>query len=157
MQSKGDNMLNKGHSTSRGRGNFRGLGRGNDNRHHQLSFCKTGINRKSDNIESVHQSESESPLIADKGDEDGVCYVLRSRLATAQGTVNEKKVIALRVTCCTGCVVRGSLVSSDQSPGNESSEVSLIDEYTQSYSLAMVEINCPFLATKKKHYVWKAF
>ena len=83
-------------------------------------FCKTEINWKSDKIESIYQSKSESPLIADKGDEEGVFYFLRSRLPTAQGTVNGKKVIALRDTGCTGCVVRRSLVSSDQLLGKES-------------------------------------
>ena len=78
-----------------------------------MRFCKTEICKKSDEIESIYQSKSESPLIADKGDEEGVCYFLRSRLPTAQGTVNGKKVIALRDTGCTGYVVRRSLVSSD--------------------------------------------
>ena len=85
-----------------------------------MRFCKTEINWKSDKIESIYQSKSESPLIADKGDEEGVFYFLRSRLPTAQGTVNGKKVIALRDTGCTGCVVRRSLVSSDQLLGKES-------------------------------------
>ena len=126
MQSKSDNMPSKGN---------------------QLRFCKTEISRKSDEIESIYQSKSESPLIADKGDEEGVCYFLRSRLPTAQGTVNGKKVIALRDTGCTGCVVRRSLVSSDQLLGKES-DVTLIDESTQRYPLAMVEIDCPFFTGK---------
>ena len=147
MQSKSDNMPSKGNSSSRGRGNFRGRGRGNDNRNYQLRFCKTEISRKSDEIESIYQSKSESPLIADKGDEEGVCYFLRSRLPTAQGTVNVKKVITLRDTGCTGCVVRRSLVSSDQLLGKES-DVTLIDESTQRYPLAMVEIDCPFFTGK---------
>ena len=147
MQSKSDNMPSKGNSSSRGRGNFRGHGRGNDYRNYQLRFCNTEINRKSDEIESIYQSKSESPLIADKGDEEGVCYFLRSRLPTAQGTVNGKKVIALRDTGCTGCVVRMSLVSSDQLLGKES-DVTLIDESTQRYPLAMVEIDCPFFTGK---------
>ena len=112
-----------------------------------MSFCKTEINRKSDEIESIYQCKSQSPLIADKGDEEGVCYFLRSRLPTAQCTVNGKKVIALRDTCCTGCVVRRSLVSSDQLLGKES-DVTLIDESTQRYHLAMVEIDCPFFTGK---------
>ena len=65
MQSKSDNMPSKGNSSSRGRFNFRGRGRGNDNRNYQLRFCKTEINRKSDEIESIYQSKSGSPLIAD--------------------------------------------------------------------------------------------
>ena len=67
IQSKSDNMPSKGNSSSRGRGNFRGRGRGNDNRNYQLRFCKTEISRKSDKIESIYQSKSESPLIVDKG------------------------------------------------------------------------------------------
>ena len=62
MQSKSDNMPSEGNSSNRGRGNFRGRGRGNDNRNHQLRFCKTEINRKSDEIERIYQSKSESPL-----------------------------------------------------------------------------------------------
>ena len=80
MQSKSDNLPSKGNSSSRGRGNFRGRGRGNDNHNYQLRFCKTEINRKSDEIESIYQSKSGSPLIADKGDEEGVCYFLYARL-----------------------------------------------------------------------------
>ena len=91
MQSKSDNMPSKGNSSSRGRGNFRKRGRGNDNRIHQLRFCKTEINRKSEEIESIYQSKSESLFIADKGYEEGVYYFLRSRLPTAQGTANGKK------------------------------------------------------------------
>ena len=147
MQSKSDNMPSKGNSSSRGRGNFRGCGRGNDNRNYQLRFCRTEISRQSDEIKSIYQSKSESPLIADKGDKEGVRYFLRSRLPTAQGTVNGKKVIALRDTGCTGCVVRRSLVSSDQLLGKES-DVTLIDESTQRYPLAMVEIDCPFFTGK---------
>ena len=88
MQSKSDNMPSKGNSSSQGRGNFCGRGGGNDNRNHQLRFCKTEINRKSDEIESIYQCKSESPLIADKGDEEAVCYFIRSRLPTVQGKVN---------------------------------------------------------------------
>ena len=94
MHSKSDNMPSKGNSSSRGRSNFRGRGRGNNNRNHQLRFCKTEINRKSVEIKGIYERKSESPLIADKRDEEGVCYFLRSRLPTAQGTVNGKKVIA---------------------------------------------------------------
>ena len=107
MQSKSNNMPSKGNNSSRGRGNFRGRGRGNDNRNYQLRFCKTELKRNSDEINSIYQSKSESPLIADKGDEEGVCYFLRSRLPTAQGTVNGKKVIALRDTGCTGLLFVG--------------------------------------------------
>ena len=68
-------------------------------------------------------------------------------MPTAQGTVNGKKVIALRDTGCTGCVVRRIIVSSGQLLGKES-DVALIDESTQRYPLAMVEIDCPFFTGK---------
>ena len=132
-----------------------------------MRLCKTEINRKSDEIESIYQSKSESPLIADMGDEEGVCYFLRSRLPTAQGTVSGKKVIAIRYTGYTGCVVCRSLVPSDQLLGKEwcvvcrslvpsdqllgkESDVTLIDESTQRYPLAIVEIDCPFFHKKKR-------
>lgn len=68
-------------------------------------------------------------------------------MPTAQGTVNDKTVIALRDTGCTGCVVRRNLVSDDQLLGKES-DVTLIDESTQRYPLAMVDIDCPFFTGK---------
>ena len=58
-----------------------------------------------------------------------------------------EKVLALRDTGCTECVVRMSLASSDQLLGKES-DVTLIDESTQRYPLAMVEIDCPFFHRK---------
>ena len=45
MQSKSDDMPSKGNISSR---------RGNDNRNYQFRFCKTEINRKSDEIESIY-------------------------------------------------------------------------------------------------------
>lgn len=108
-----------------------------------MRFCKTETRKKSDDIESVYQSKTESPLIAGKGNNEGVCHFLRSRLPTAQGTVNGKTVIAFRDTGCTGCVVCRNLVSDDQLLGKES-DVTLIDESTQRYPLAMVDIDCPF-------------
>ena len=46
-------------------------------------------------------------------------------------------------TGCTGCIIRRSLVSEDQLLETES-DVTVIDETTQRYSLAMIDINCPF-------------
>ena len=65
-------------------------------------------------------------------------------MPTAHGTVNGKKVIALRDTGCTGCVIRRSLISDDQLIGKES-DVTLIDETTQRYPLAVIDVDCPFL------------
>ena len=80
--------------------------------------------------------------------------LFKIKVPTAQGTVNGKKVIALRDTGCTGCVVhRTFLVSSNQSL-RKKSDVNLIDESTQRYLLAMVKIDCPFSLEKLRHYVW---
>ena len=109
MQVKSDNYQNKGRgdSHSRGRGSFRGRGRGNNPSRggHQLSFCETQTNRKvNDTVESIYQSKADNSINSDSQSKDGVCYFLKSRLPTAQGTVNGKEVIAMRDTGCTGCV-----------------------------------------------------
>ena len=78
-------------------------------------------------------------------DKEGVCYFLKSRLPTARGTVNGKEVIAMRDTGCTGCVIRSSLVSKDQLLG-KASDVTLINETTQRYPLALIDIDCPFFS-----------
>ena len=113
-----------------------------------MSFCKTEINRESDDgIGSIYQNKVDSSLNSDSKDKEGVCYFLKSRLPTAQGTVNEKKVIALRDTGCTGCVIRRSLISDDQLIGRES-DVTLIDETMQRYPLAVIDFDCPFFTGK---------
>ena len=142
------NYQNKGpgDSHSRGRGSFRGRGRGNNPSRggHQSSFCETQTNRKvNDTVESIYQSKADNSINSDRQSKDGVCYFLKSRLPTAQGTVNGKEVIAMRDTGCTGCVIRRSLVSSDQLLGKES-DVTLINETTQRFPLAMIDIDCPF-------------
>ena len=93
-----------------------------------MSFSKTTMNR-SHEIEGLYKSKEDGPLIDNNVDREGVCYFLRSRLPTAQGTVNGKTVVVLRDTGCTGCVVRRNLVSNDQLLGRES-DVTLIDEST---------------------------
>ena len=148
MQVKSDNHRNKGRgdSHSRGRGSFRGRGRGNNPSRgdHQLSFCETQTNKKvNDAVESIYQRKADNSINSDSQSKDGVCYCLKSRLPTAQGTVNGKEVFAMRDTGCTGCVIRRSLVSSDQLLGKES-DVTLINETTQRFPLAMIYINCPF-------------
>ena len=113
-----------------------------------MSFCKTEVNRESDDgIESIYQSKIDSSLNSDSKDKEGVCYFLKSRLPTAQGTVNGKKVIALQDTGCTGCVIRRSLISDDQLIGKES-DVTLIDGTTQRYPLAVIDVDCPFFTGK---------
>ena len=75
-------------------------------------------------------------------DKEGVCYFLKSRLPTACGTVNRKEVIVMRDT---GCVIRSSLVSKDQLLG-KASDVTLINETTQRYPLALIDIDCLFFS-----------
>ena len=74
---------------------------------------------------------------------------LKSRLPTAECTVtcNTRKVEVLRNTGCTCCTVKRSLVSDDQLIGKES-YVTLIDETTQRYPLAVIDIDCPFFTGK---------
>ena len=76
-----------------------------------------------------------------------VCYFLKSRLPTAEGTVNSRKVEVLRDTGCTCRTVKRGLVSDDQLIGKES-YVTLIDETTQRYPLAVIDVGCPFFAGK---------
>ena len=81
----------RGYTRGRGRGYFRGRGktdgapRGGG---HQMSFCKTEVSRESDDgIESIYQSKIDSSLNSDSNVKEGVCYLLKSRLPTAEGTV----------------------------------------------------------------------
>ena len=129
----------------RGRGKTDGAPRGGG---HQMSFCKTEVNRESDDeIESIYQSKIDSSLNSESKVKEGVCYFLKSRLPTAEGTVNSRKVEVLRDTGCTCCTVKRSLVSDDQLIGKES-YVSLIDETTQRYPLAVIDVDCPFFTGK---------
>ena len=157
MQYRNDDAPNRGRGFGRGRGAGRGFTRGRGKSDgtsrgagHQMSFCKTEINRESeDGIGSIYQNKVDSSLNSDIKDKEGVCYFLKSRLPTAQGTVNGKKVIALRDTGCIGCVIRRSLISDDQLIGKES-DVTLIDETTQRYPLAVIDVNCPFFTGKSE-------
>ena len=141
----------RGYTRGRGRGYFRGRGktdgapRGGG---HQMSFCKTEVNRDTDDgIGSIYQNKVNSSLNSDINVKEGVCYFLKSRLPTAEGTVNGKKVEVLRDTGCTCCTVKRSLVSDDQLIGKES-YVTLIDETTQKYPLAVIDVDCPFFTGK---------
>ena len=140
----------RGYTRGRGRGYFRGrcktdgAPRGGG---HQMSFCKTEVSRETDDeIESIYQSKIDSSLNSDSNVNEGVCYFLKSRLPTAEGTVNGRKVEVLRDTGCTCCTVKRSLVSDDQLIGKES-YVTLIDETTQKYPLAVIDVDCPFFFT----------
>ena len=141
----------RGYTRGRGRGYFRGSGktdgapRGGG---HQMSFCKPEVNRDiDDGIESIYQSKIDSSLNSDSNVKEGVCYFLKSRLPTAEGTVNGRNVVVLRDTGCTCCTVKRSLVSDDQLIGKES-YVTLIDETTQRYPLAVIDVDCPFFTGK---------
>ena len=75
-------------------------------------------------------------------DRKGVCYFLKSRLPTARRTETGKEVVAMRDT---GFVIRSSFVSKDQLLG-KASYVTLINETTQRYLLALIDIDCPFFS-----------
>ena len=68
-------------------------------------------------------------------------------MPTAEGTVSGRKVEVLRDTGCTCCTVKRSLVSDDQLIGKES-YMTLIDETTQKYPLAVIDVDCPFFTGK---------
>ena len=106
----------RGYTRGRGRGYFRDPGKTNGapcGGGHQMSFCKTEVSRETDDeIESIYQSKIDSSLNSDSNVMEGVCYFLKSRLPTAEGTVNGRKVEVLRDTGCTCCTVKRSLVSS---------------------------------------------
>ena len=113
-----------------------------------MSFCKTEVSKESqDWIESIYQSKIDSSLNSDSKIKEGVCYFLKSRLPTSEGTVNSRKVEVLRDTGCTCCTVKRSLVSDDQLTGKES-YVTLIDETTQRYPLVVIDIDCPLFSGK---------
>ena len=140
-----------GYTRRRGRGSFRGRGRTDGaprDGGHQISFCKLGINKMShDGIESIYQSKTDSSLNSDSKVKEGVCYFLKSRLPTAEGPVNGRKVEVLRDIECTCGTVKRSLVSDDKLIGKES-YVTLIDETTQKYPLAVNDVDCPFVTGK---------
>ena len=111
---------------------------------HQVNFCK--IDCKSLDI-GKGQAKFSSPQSSTKGlphkNSKGTCHFPRSRLPTAVGTVNGKEVRVLRDTCCTGVVVRRSLVADGQML-NKQSGVTLINNYKQRCPMARINIDCPF-------------
>ena len=137
--------MSKEHRLSRGRVKTDGAPRGSG---HQMSFCKTEVNNESyDGIGSIYQSKINGSFNSDSKVKEGVCYFLKSRLPTAESTVNGRKVEVLRDTGCTCCTVKRGLVFEDQLIGKES-YVTLIDETTQRYPLAVIDIGCPFFHWK---------
>ena len=58
-----------------------------------MSLCKTEVSKESqDRIESIYQSKIDSSLNSDSKVKEGTCYFLKSRLPTAESTVNGRKV-----------------------------------------------------------------
>ena len=100
-QARSDSFQNKGRGNSYGGGrNFpRGRGRGGNPPRgggHQVNFCKTQIEERSENgIENIGQSKGDNAINSVTKDKEGVCYFLKSSLPTARGTVNGKEVIAM--------------------------------------------------------------
>ena len=92
----------RGRGYTRGGGFFRGRGKTDSAARgggHQMSCCKTEVNRESDDgIESIYQSKIDNSLNSDSKVKEGVCYFLKSRLPTAEGTVNSRKVEVLNDT-----------------------------------------------------------
>ena len=119
-----------------------------DQEKHEVSFCRVQNNDLGGNtliteiLEQGVQNGQVSPVHKDVT--PGVCYFLKSRLPTAQGTVNGSSAVVLRDTGCTGVVVRSSLVQPHQYLDKET-EVVLIDDSTQKHQLASIEVDCPFL------------
>ena len=68
-------------------------------------------------------------------------------MPTAEDKANGRKVEVLRDTGYIYCTVKRSWVSDDQLIGKES-YVTLIDETTQRYPLAIIEVDCPFFTGK---------
>ena len=133
----------------RGRGKTDGAPRGGG---HQMSLCKTEVSEElQDGIESIYQSKIDSSLNSDSKVKEGVCYFLKSRLPTAEGTVNSRKVEVLLDTGCTCCTVKRGMVSDDQLIGKES-YVTLNDETTQRYPLAVIDVDCPFFTGKTEAF-----
>ena len=111
-----------------------------------MQVTELQINKEShDGIETIYQSTTDSSLNSYSKVKEGVCYFLR--LLTAERTVNGRKVEVLRDTGCTCCTVKRSLKSDDQLIGKES-YVTLIDETTQRYPLAVIDADCPFFTGK---------
>ena len=84
-QARSDSFQNKGRGNSFGRGrNFpRGCGRGGNPPRgggHQVNFCKTQIEERSENgIENICQSKGDNSINLMTKDNEGVCYFLKSR------------------------------------------------------------------------------
>ena len=97
--------------------------------HHVMVGFKlilTQIEERSENgIWNIYQSKGDNSINSMTKDKEVVCYFLKSMLLTACSTVNGKRVVVMRDTGCTGCVIWSSLVSTDQLLG-KASDVTLM-------------------------------
>ena len=141
-QYRGDNS-NWGQNRNFGRSDQRDNHYDNNYRtDHQVNFCKiesSDVGKGQAKFSSPHSSSKVLP----RKDSQGTCQFPRSRLPTANGTVNGKEVRVLRDTGCTGVVVRRSLVSDGQML-NKQSGVTLINNYKRRCPVARINIDCPF-------------
>ena len=87
-QARSDNYQDNGCGSSNGP---RGRGRGGNPPRgggHQVNFCKTQIEERSESeIENIYQSKGVKSINPVMKDKEGVCYFLKSRLPTVRGTV----------------------------------------------------------------------
>ena len=114
-----------------------------------INFCKIeslDVNKGHSKFSSPHSSLEVIPC----KDSKGTCHFPRSRLPTAVGTVNGKKIRVLRDTGCTGVVVRRSLVSDSQML-NKQSGVTLINNYKQSVLRPILILIAHFLEVLRMH------
>ena len=155
---QGGKWQNRGRNWNRGHKNYprnqSAPGR-NSNRNynnekvdHQVNFCKVkGEQRPDRGVHSVYHAKVHDPISNHREnphkDSKGTCYFLKSRLATAAGTVNGKEVRVLKDTGCTGVVVKRDLVSDEQMLGKEL-DVTLINESKLKYIVARISVECPF-------------
>ena len=95
-QARSDGYQNKGRGNSYGPGrNFPRGGNPPPGGGHQVNFCKTQIEERSENgVEDIYQSKGDNSINSVTKDKEGVCYFLKSRVLTARGTVNGKEVVA---------------------------------------------------------------
>ena len=155
---QGGKWQNRGRNLNRGCNNYgrnqSAPGR-NSNRNynsdkvdHQVNFCKVKGEQSPDKgMHSVYHAKMHDPIDNYREnphkDSKGTCYLCKSRLPTAVGTVNGKEVRVLRDTGCTGVVVRRDLVSDEQMLGKEL-DVTLINESKLKYPVAHISVECPF-------------
>ena len=122
----------------------------NPKEEHKAMFCKVKGQPVEDDIikgiETMVKPEIQAGNVTvDEGQQTGKCYFLKSRLPTAEGYVEGKRVTVLRDTGCTGIVVRQSLID-ESKLSSEKVKVTLIDDTVKTHNVANVQIECPFFS-----------